>query len=210
MSKTLKYSSFVIACMLVIVAFVTAKSYTQLGAAVILYPLTVFFAYKLFISNNHKETTIHFRLPQKLTKANIKTIKPKREQVEVADVDKRTFIKFIGAAGVSFFLFSLLGRRVESLLFGRNIDPAITGFGNPNESVAGAAQLQPTEGYLISEIDDSFVAYYGFTNKGGAWFIMKENPDEGSFRYTKGDTDFSGNWENRENLKYDYYHKVFF
>ena len=118
--------------------------------------------------------------------------------MEVADIDKRAFLKLIGATGISFFLFSLLGRRVEVPFFGRAVESGT----NPVEG-------QPTDGYKISEIDDNTITYYGFTNKDGAWLIMREDTEASSFRYVKGDLEFSGNWSNRENLKYDYFHEVF-
>ena len=45
--KSLTYSSFVAAGVLVVFAFVTAKTYAQLGLAVVLYPLLAFFAYNM-------------------------------------------------------------------------------------------------------------------------------------------------------------------
>ena len=210
MTRTLKYSSFIIACMLVVVVFVTAKTYTQLGVAVLLYPLAAYFAYKLFLNNDHKVPLITVQLPAKLAeKIEPETVKPKREQVDVADVDKRTFLKFIGATGISFFLFSILGRRVDNLLFGNTMDPMLIGRGNSAEGQVGTTERLPTDSYLISEIDDGLIAYYGFINKDGAWFIMKEDPDTGSLRYTKGESNFPDNWTNRKDLKYDYFHNIF-
>ncbi len=67
----------------------------------------------------------------------------------------------------------------------------------------------PTDGYTISEIDDGIIAYYGFMGQKGAWFIMRQDANDGSFRYAKGDIDFPINWEDRTNLTYDYYANVF-
>ena len=69
-------------------------------------------------------------------------------------------------------------------------------------------KTEPTEGYKISEIDEGEITYYGFAKKDGSWLIMKENID-GSFRYSKGADDFPGNWDDRDDLKYDYYHNLF-
>ena len=41
--------------------------------------------------------------------------------------------------------------------------------------------------------------YYGFVDKTGAWFIMKEE-SSGAYRYTKGDSNFSTNWTTRNSL----------
>ena len=38
---------------------------------------------------------------------------------------------------------------------------------------------------------------------------MREDPTTGSFRYVKGDLNFSNSWAKRDKIKYDYYHNVF-
>ena len=53
------------------------------------------------------------------------------------------------------------------------------------------------------------IAFYGFTNKTSAWYIMRKDSDVGSIRYTKGDGGFGNSWINRKQLKYDYYNNVF-
>lgn len=190
MRKILIYFSFAIACLVVVAVFVTSKTYTQLVIATVLYTPLAYFALKIFPPKA--------RIP-----------KPKREQIDVADVDKRTFLKFVGATGISFFLFSLLGRRVEALLFGRAIESGLPTLGNPAGSVADQPGSTPTDGYKIAEIDEGIATYYGFTGKSGGWLIMREDPDTGSFRYVKGDSNFPKNWANRERLKYDYYSSLF-
>lgn len=198
--------TFIIVGALVIAIFITAKSYTQLGIAIFLYPLLAFFAYKVF------ENTI-WRNPSEKTIALVHPMVKEAEEVEdvkeanatIADFDKRTFLKLIGATGLSFFLISLFGRRIEALLFGQNLGTVPA----PPGGKTSAAAASPTDGYTISEIDDSIVGYFGFINKDGAFFIMKRDTDSGTFRYAKGAKDFPGNWKNRQNLKYDYFYNVF-
>lgn len=210
MRKTITYTSFVIATLVVVLAFVTARTYTQLALATILYPLLVYFAFKIFPRKTWKAPVFTVRLPVRSTeKVVAETIKPKAQPVEVADIDKRAFLKLIGAAGLSFFLFSLIGRKTGALPFGGASGTGITALEDVAGNKINPAQAQPTDGYRISEIDDNAITFYGFTNKDGAWFIMKEDTDTGSFRYSRGDTNFSGNWSNRENLGYDYYSNVF-
>lgn len=75
--------------------------------------------------------------------------------------------------------------------------------------VGPEAYGSPLESYKVNEIDDaSTVQYYGFTNQSGAWYILRDN-GTGSFRYTKGTTDFATNWTNRVGLTYDYYDVIF-
>ena len=225
MRKALTYTSFASAGILMILAFLTAKTYAQLGVAVITYTLITYFAYKLFIKaeplqaplidNNRRAPAIAIELPPlKQTKRperiEVEEAKAEREGVGIADIDKRAFLKIIGAAGISFFVFSLLGRRAETLLFDRALNSGITGpLGEPASSGTSASTPSPMEGYKISEIDDNAITYYGFTNNDGGWLIMREDTEASSFRYAKGSSNFPMNWSNRANLDYDYFYNLF-
>lgn len=211
MRKILIYSSFIIGCLAVIVAFITSTTYSQLGIAILLYLPLTYFAFKIFTGSirgggNPKKSLITIQVP---AKSNEETPKVKQEQVSVADIDKRTFLKLMGATGLSFFLFSLLGRRVDSLLFGNasgsNTNPI--GALNPANQ-ANQAGVLPAE-YKITDIDDNIVSYYGFTKQDGEWLIMRQDTQTNSFRYAKGDSEFSQNWTRRDKLQYDYYYKLF-
>jgi len=59
--------------------------------------------------------------------------------------------------------------------------------------------------YKIADIDDT--GYFGFTNKDGGWYIMKES--SGAFRYIKGDSDYATSWTGRVGLSYDYFNNIF-
>lgn len=203
-SKTLLIiPSFIIAFLLVAAVFVTSTTYTQLGVAIVLYPILAFFAYKIFL--DRKQIT-----PTTVTKTVAEQIKTQTDTPGIADIDKRAFLKLIGATGISFFLISIFGRRIESLVFGnQNIAQAPAATGNPPADKTSAAVASPTESYNISEVDDDIIAYYGFINKEGAWYIMQGDTNSGSFRYAKGKSNFPDNWKSRQQLKYDYFHKVF-
>lgn len=209
MRKTLTYSSIAIASLLVALVFVTSKTYTQLGVAVLLYPTLVYFVFKVFPRKRWRTPTITVRIPS-VQKVETETAKPTREHVDVADIDKRAFLKLIGAAGISFFLFSLFSKRAEVPFFGKLAGTATTALTDIAGNKIDPAERQPMDGYQISEIDDNHaIAYYGFTNKKGEWLIMRQDTDTTSFRYSKGDSGFPGNWNNREQLRYDYFYNVF-
>jgi hypothetical protein len=211
MRKVATYSGFAITSLLEVFAFISANTYIQLGIAVIFYPLVAYFAYKLFVSKKRKapEAAVQSQ-PIKAEKTiEIETTEAKREDVVIADIEKRAFLKLIGTAGLSFFIFSLFNRRSEALFFGKAMGPGITALEDSAGNKIDPAERQPTDSYIISEMDENFITFYGFTNKDGAWFIMKEDPDNGTFRYSKGELNFSGNWVDRESLSYDYYHNVF-
>ena len=180
--------------------FVTATSYLQLGVAIIYYPLFVYFIFKTFF---YKISKVDYQKALVLPQQQVKMPK---SSGGITDTKKRDFLKIIGTAGISFFLFSLFSRKKEipfiGQLTGGRVPAASSSDGDKNDT-------RITDDYQITEIDEGVVAYYGFTNMDGAWFIMKENSDTGSFRYYKGDKGFSQNWNNRENLKYDYFYKIF-
>lgn len=204
-------SGFAIASILVVAAFLTATNYTQLAIATLLYPLLIFFAYKILplrskrTIKNYPESEIKMQISQ--TAAIEKTEVQNIVNSEVTDISKRAFLKLIGATGITFFLISIFGRKVESLIFGQSLvsSPIQSGITPVRETVSAS----PTDSYKITEIDDDLIGYYGFVDKDGGWFIMKVDSNTGTFRYTKGDKDFSGNWKNRKNLSYDYFHNVF-
>lgn len=127
------------------------------------------------------------------------------------DQDRRDFLKMIGAAGVSLFVYNLLFRGDPgSLLSGfssnRKVSPLA--LKNAQGDVINPAEKSPTEGYSISQIDDSPTAYFGFVNNLGQWFIMRQDTDN-AYRYTRGDKDFEANWPNRTKLDYDYFDNIF-
>jgi hypothetical protein len=159
MRKALTYSSFAITSLLVILAFITATTYTQLGIAVVLYPFLAFFAYKLFIVKTQKLPAVSYQPPA--VKSEEKT-EAKSDNVSVADFDKRAFLKLIGATGISFFLFSLLNRRVGNQLFGGSDLPGISTLTDVSGNKIDPSERQLLDGYIISEIDEGYVAYYGF------------------------------------------------
>ena len=68
------------------------------------------------------------------------------------------------------------------------------------------------ETYFVSDKDDdSSPNYYGFLDKDGNWYIMKEVVATGAdtYRYIKGTSGYTTNWTNRTTLTYDYYNNIF-
>lgn len=208
MKKYLSYISLLIFGVIIVAAFVTATNYYQLAIAIILYPLLAYLVIKIIPHGESFKAAVSVQptIPVQPT-AGVSTSFDK-DRVEIVDIDKRTFLKLIGTAGVSFFLFSILGRTFENLIFGRNQQSGLSNIGLPFNDQASDVQTS-FEGYRISEIDDNIVSYYGFINKDGNWLIMREDTENNSFRYAKGDTDFSKNWGGREKLNYVYYHNLF-
>lgn len=211
MTKTLTYPVFVIAGLLTIATFVTAKTYSQLALGVFLYPILIYIAFKIFpkfewlTQKATRQTNTTQDHGQYETNSNPQ---PPKETALIADIDKRAFIKLIGATGISYLVFSILGRRIEPLIFGKNTPANIGQFGNTGQ--ISTNESSPADGYKISEVDeqDQF-RYFGFVNQNGAWLVMRQDANDNTFRYIKGSSNFPGNWRDREKLKYDYYYNLF-
>lgn len=202
--RNLIYVGLLIVSMIIVTAaFLTSKSFVQLAIATILYPPLVYFAFRFFPGNLKKG---QIRKPAVVVQpaSNVK-----KEAVAIADIDKRAFLKLIGGVGFSYFLFSIFTRKVEALFPGKSGVSGEALLKDTTGKPVNPAERQPTDGYKISEVDNGETTYYGFINKDGAWYIMKEDPDTGSFRYAKAESNFPGNWAGRERLKYDYFHNVF-
>ncbi len=214
--KTITYSSFIVAGLVLVAAFVTATTYTQLGVAVLFYPFLAILAFKIFPNKAWKAPVLTIKMPSlgvekmdtETTTQAVRTVAVP-EKVGISDIDRRAFLKLIGAAGVSLFLYSVFIKRAESAFFGKAAGPETVSVKDTQDRKIDPAEKQPTDGYRICEVDDNITSYFGFVNKDGAWFIMQEDTDSGSFRYTRGDFNFARGWERRERLSYNYYNEVF-
>lgn len=213
------YFTFVIACIAVMMVFITSKTYLQLGVAIVLYPVVVFLGYKAFprhrdsltpaVAYSPAQGTLPAQNVDSQDGASGVTVGSKLGTVDVADIDRRVFLKLVGATGLSFFLISLFSRRTADTLLYNKLNTGKESVNPVTDQVNTASQKQGPSGYTITEIDDNLIAYYGFTNTTGGWYIMREDSLSGSFRYVKGDSDFPSNWKDREDLKYAYYNDVF-
>jgi hypothetical protein len=214
MRKLLIYYSFIIVSVMVVIGFLSASTLPQLAVAILFFPLFIYFASRVFPRKTHA-----IQIPVSpaikilaagaegtVEKVDPQVVKLKKEGV---DIDRRTFLKLIGSAGVSLFLFSLFTKRAEAAFFGSVPGPGTVSIKDSAGNKIDPAERQPTDGYKISEVDDDTPAYYGFINKDGGWYIMKET-DTGSYLYVRGDTDFSGNWSTHDTREdYDTFDQVF-
>ena len=127
----------------------------------------------------------------------------------IADVNRRLFLKLVGGAGLSVFMMSIFTDRAHAAFFGSMPVPGAMTIKDSTGVAIDPAEKQPTDGYEISELDDATTpAYYGFVHKTGAWYISRED-ENGSYRYAKGTSDFPTAWTNRAAHTYDYFDNVF-
>lgn len=62
--------------------------------------------------------------------------------------------------------------------------------------------------YALSGADDDKMIY-GYIDKDGGWYIQKYNSNDKTYKYIRGASGFSSNWNNRSNLTYSFFNEVF-
>lgn len=133
----------------------------------------------------------------------------------ISDRDRRLFLKLIGSTGLSLFFMSLVSKEAQATFFGSMPGPGTVALKDSTGAAIDPAEKQPTDGYKISQLDDTSsatYAYYGFVDKTGQWYIQRETlsgGNTGDYRYFKGITDFATNWSGRSGLGYDDFEDIF-
>lgn len=212
MKRFLIYYNFIIVSVMVVAGFLTATTYIQLAVAVLFFPLLAYFAGKVVPKRNRA-----INLPTPSAKAVVmkkaETPEITKLKKEGVDIDRRAFLKLIGTAGLSLFMFAMFTKKAEAAFFGSVPGPGTVSIKDSLGVKIDPAEKHPTDGYNITELDDSTPAYYGFVNKTGAWFIMKEDSTATPYySYVKGSSDFTNavtGWPNRASLSYGYFDNVF-
>lgn len=202
--KIVAFYSFIITSFMAVTGILSASSISELIIAILFTPLAFYFS--------------SLMIPRKAKVVNfdpvLDIIPDKIRQIKNPDYDpeRRKFLKLIGAAGGSLFLMTVFTRKAEASFFGSMPGPGTLAIKNSLGATIDPAEKKPTDGYNITEIDDSGVdTYYGFVNKDGAWFIQKEL-STGAYRYIKGTSDFTNattGWPNRTSLTYGYFNDIF-
>jgi hypothetical protein len=77
--------------------------------------------------------------------------------------------------------------------------------------VRNNGSLQTTEeGWVCSDMDESAdPRYYGFVDKTGSWYIMRQAVSTGQFRFASGSSGYVLAWTNKDSQSYDYYFNTF-
>lgn len=211
-SKILITYSFFICLVLTVVGVLSAKNVTDLLSSFIYLPLIFYFGTKIlhfYKKPIHKPTIKKSNALQTIPKTNQNPVE--LEVVPgVADNDKRLFLKLIGSSGMALLFMALFTKKAQASFFGSApLGPGVVAIKNVEGNTINPAEKNPTDGYEITEIDDSTSpAYYGFVSKTGAWYIMQEDAT-GAYRYHKGDSGFSTAWIGKALLSYGYFNTVF-
>ena len=220
--KLFLYYNFILTTIMAIMGFVGTSSIPQLISAILFLPMAFYFWLLVLPKRNKKLPIPDKMLPaispinttaEKITKGKVKKLEgevlPNTKFGKSFDLDRRMFLKLIGSTGVMLFLFSIFTKKAEGAFFGSVPGPGTVALKDTAGVQIDPAIKSPTDGYKISQIDDSSPAYYGFIERTGKWFIMKEDSTTGAYRYAKGASSFATNWTNRAALTYDYFNTVF-
>jgi len=217
MKKILIYYNFILISSMTVMGFVQATTIPQLVSAVLFFPLAVYFA-RLVIPTRSRALI----LPQPVKKVKKIHVKPapvpvKLLKPDALDSNKRMFLKLIGSAGISLLFFSLFTKKAHAAFFGSVPGPGTVSIKDTTGAQIDPAIKHPTDGYRINQVDDTTsdtYSYYGFVNKDGAWFIMRETTlgvDVGQYRYTRGTSGFSAGWDDKidPDIPYNYFDEIF-
>ena len=132
---------------------------------------------------------------------------------DVIDDSKRKFLKIATGAGImGLGMFFLNRKKAQAAFFGSVPGPGTVAVKDSTGAKIDPAMNQPLDGYSISNIDTSTsVHYYGFINRNGDWYIIKEDTDSNTLLYARGDSGYATDdwltWAGSQN--YDYFNAKF-
>ena len=231
-NRLLIYYNFILTSIMAVMGFAGAKGIAQMISASLFLPLAAYFT-RLVLPKRAKALVIvpaPIQSGPAVVKKPVKQITreltprlrsgqefapaPVQGEVEALDANKRLFLKLIGSAGMSLLFFSLFTKKTHAAFFGSVPGPGTVGVKDSTGTLIDPAVKHPTDGYRISDMDDTVdppYAYYGFINKDGAWFIMREDSSNGEYRYRKGSSGFSAGWTAKTSNPetYGYYDAIF-
>jgi len=194
-SKLLTYYGFVVSTLMVATSFLSAKSPIDFAAASLFSPLLIYFILKVIPKRNRAIVLAREDAPLPVQHGKV-------------DIDRRMFLKAIASAGISVFLFAIFTKKAEAAFFGSVPGPGTVSLKDSAGNKIDPAEKHPTDGYKLTEFDDSGTyTYAGYLKKDSSWFILRDNGT--SYRYAEGATGFASNWTNKGDLTYYYYDEVF-
>jgi hypothetical protein len=91
------------------------------------------------------------------------------------------FLAGSGVASVVMFLFSK--KNAHAAFFGSVSGPGTVVLKNSSGDKIDPAVNSPTDGYGICDISSGTINYYGYINKDGSWYILKEDTGNNNFSY---------------------------
>lgn len=195
----------------------SAKSLTNYLLPLLLLPLIYYLGKEVLKKSKRRKLADAFDSSVGSTLTNARVIPSPDVALEgeviptgVSDDNRRLFLKLVGSTSLSILFMAVLGKdTAKAAFFGSVPGPGTVSVKDSTGATIDPAEKQSTDGYEISQVDDSTTpSYYGFVHKTGSWYITKEDAT-GAYRYAKGNIDFATGWTGRTSLTYDYFDAVF-
>lgn len=198
--------NFLSTLILFISTLIISRSITNFAISLIYLPFPLYF----YLTIYHWTQKLKIAHPPASNIVENKSQENKTDQNPTLDPHRRQFLKLLGGTSLSLIFLSLLNpKQAGAAFFGSVPGPGTVSLKDANGLKINPAEKQPTDGYKISQIDDTtYPYYYGYINQSGAWYIMSEDASS-NYRYAKGDSDFATNWTGRALLTYGYFDSVF-
>lgn len=163
----------------------------------------------LDVASAHSDVEIDLEEKEEDKKLTTLSMNDNPKDMTIRDQQRRQFLKIIGTTSVGLLIATLLNpKSAEAAFFGSVPGPGTVSIKDSDGNKIDPAIKAPTDAYGICEVDSTGPYYYGYVNKVGQWYIVREG-DDGTFRYSKGDSDFSTVWTGRVALSYGYYNTAF-
>lgn len=222
MKKLILTYNIIITLILGVIGFTQAKTNNEYIFAALFIPLSYYFFTQLLKQLKSDQVTTNYAhakqkslipLKSELTESDQAIEGEIVEDPTIKDIDRRLFLKLIGSGSFTIFLMSLFTKKTHAAFFGSVPGPGTVAVKDSTGNVIDPAEKQPTDGYEITELDESdpTYSYYGFVHKDGPWYIARETKATGSYRYTNGASNFSTGWTNRAtpSIPYNYFDVIF-
>lgn len=154
---------------------------------------------------------VNVNTPKVIEVEGMATLLEKLEKAISNDGLTSLFKKITQKKPVPIVVVDKNGELVDWIKLFKSSQPQFVGGGVHGLSNSGASSAtSPIDGYKVADLDTSSTpAYYGFISSTGSWYILEENTLAGTYRYTKGTTDYATNWTARASKTYDYFNVVF-
>jgi hypothetical protein len=195
---------------LLVIDILAIKSWSHGLLVLLLMPLPIYLGKKL------KEKIGEKKSNKKIIVEKISNKEEAEIDGKIIDYSKRNFLKFLAGSGVAsvvMFLFSK--KNAHAAFFGNGSGSSSTYIKNSTGEKVDPAESSPTDGFGICDIGTvSTNNYYGYTDKKGRWYILRENAAGNSFQYASllnntGTTAYTNAWSTKTDLTYGNFNDAF-
>lgn len=173
--------SFIFSIIILVADLVNVKKISDLILVGIVMPLPIY-----LILNFIKEIKLVFRkVTKKEEKSAVAKVMADNEEKTNLDESKRKFLKLLAGTGLTTVILYLFNpKKAGAAFFGSGGGSGVITLKDTDGNKISPAVNSPTDGFGICDIATVETNnYYGYTDKNGRWYILKENATGNSFQY---------------------------